>query len=85
MDNVPIVGSNITLAEGQDEYSTVRGRYDQHTPSIHAASGETYDSGPSITVAFKPTLEEALCLINGGHIYLRILGGGFPPVALWAE
>lgn len=85
MQFVPIEGANIKLAEGQDEYETIIGVFDPNTKSINAATGEEYDSGPSITVAFKPTLEESLRLLSGGTLYLRVLGGRFAPVALWVE
>ncbi|UPT53328.1 hypothetical protein [Synechococcus phage Ssp-JY38] len=50
----------------------------------------TRDSGtgielPSMVSCYRPTPEELTCLLNGGRIYLRILGNAHPPVALWAE
>lgn len=85
MDFIQMEGANVVLAEGQDEYTTLVGVFDANTQALHATSGEVYDSGPSITVALRPTPEELTCLLNGGTIYLRVSGGSFPPVALWAE
>jgi hypothetical protein len=85
MDFFPIEGANVVLAKTQDEYKEIVGFFNPHTPSINDATGQEYDSGPSITVAFKPTMKEALDLLNGKPLYLRVLGGGFPPVSLWVE
>jgi hypothetical protein len=85
MNTVDIQGWNVTLAEEQPEYSALRGLAQLHTRSIHDTSKEEYDSGPSITVAFKPEPEELVSLLNGGTVYLRVLGTRFPPVALWVE
>ena len=85
MNHHPIEGANLTLAKDQAEYATIAGYANAHTRSLNAATGEEYDSGPSITVAFKPTMEEIMCMLNGGTVYLRVHGTRFPPVSLWAE
>jgi hypothetical protein len=40
---------------------------------------------PCIVSAFKPTDEEIDTLVNGGTIYLHVLGTGMPPVRLSTE
>lgn len=78
-------GWNVELAKEQPEYAALRAIFSMDTRSLHNASGEEYNSGPSFTVAFKPTPEELVQLLNGGVIYMRQHGTQFRPVALWTE
>jgi len=39
---------------------------------------------PCMTSAWEPTPAELAALNNGGKVYLRVLGTGHPPVAVYA-
>lgn len=39
-------------------------------------------STPAMLTAWQPTLEDLAVLLNGGCIYLRVLGSAHPPVML---
>lgn len=39
---------------------------------------------PCMTSCWEPTPAELVALNNGGKVYLRILGAGHPPVAVYA-
>jgi hypothetical protein len=49
---------------------------------VDGATGERCNA---MTTAWEPTPQELKHLIAGGKVYLRVLGTGHPPVALWAE
>lgn len=40
---------------------------------------------PAMVTAWEPTPDEIRAIINGGTIYLRVLGSQHPPVMIWAE
>ena len=39
---------------------------------------------PSMVSAWLPTPEEIAAIVAGAPVYLRVLGQGHPPVAVWA-
>lgn len=39
----------------------------------------------ALVSAWRPSPEEMTCLLNGGKVYLRIMGAVHPPVMVWAE
>jgi hypothetical protein len=75
---VEIAGANLTLAEGQDEYETIKVRkgvsYVQH--------GSLLVPQESMTLELKPEPEELERLNAGGSLFLNILGTSWPPVGL---
>jgi hypothetical protein len=73
-----IQGANLTLAEGQDEYETIKVRRDI-TEVWH---GDTPHPVPCMVAEIKPSPEDLERLANGGSLYLQILGQSWPPVAI---
>jgi hypothetical protein len=84
MKNEPIVGGR-PVAEGQDEFHNLSVRFEPDKEFQFAdGSGRTY-TAPYMTTRWKPSPEELTCLLNGGSLYLGILGNRYPPMMLWAE
>jgi hypothetical protein len=76
-----IEGFTRELAKDQPEYARLPIK-DERVDIIvdgqlHAVNG--------MTSAWEPTPQELKLLNAGGKVYLRVLGNGHPPVAIWAE
>lgn len=78
MKFVVIAGANLTLAEGQDEYETIKVRKGY----TMLANGDLLVPVPSMVAEIKPEPADLERLNAGGSLYLEILGASWPPVGL---
>ncbi len=77
---VIIPGSNVVLAEEQEEYATLHGKREM----IPLQEGSKV-MVPSTAVAFQLEVAEIKMLLEGGTLIYRVLGHEFAPMALWVE
>ena len=82
MNVFEIPGTNMTLAEGQDEYLNLPIRAEHVNVITNDGSVEAV---PCMTSAWKPDRTDLAILLNGGHIELTVLGHKHPPVMLNVE
>ena len=79
MKFVVIEGANLTLAEGQSEYDTIKVR--RTTTVLEYPDGSKREV-PCMTLELKPEAHEIADLMGGGSLFLNILGMSWPPVSL---
>lgn len=77
MKFVEIAGANLTLAENQDEYETIKVRRALQLMSFPDGSSLMV---PGMTLELKPSLEDIATLREGGSIFVNILGTSWPPI-----
>lgn len=78
MKFVEIAGANLTLAESQDEYETIRVR----KGTCHVPHGSLLVPMPNLVCELKPTPEEIQQLVEGGSLFVNILGESWPPIGI---
>jgi len=76
MEAVDFEGTNITLGKPDD-------MTDEQCNSIKAQKGVDSQGFPFFAVAFKPDAEDLKNLNEGRPIFLKVIGQGFPPVAVY--
>lgn len=79
MRYVAIIGANVTLAESQPEYDTIRVR--AGTTVITDGKGGQHEV-PCMTLELKPEQADLNRLLDGGSLYLTILGNAWPPCSV---
>lgn len=84
MQAMLIEGATRLLGENQDEFHGLPIRDKIETFAYGDGSGRKF-SANGMTSQWKPSPEELTCLLNGGSVYLRILGTEHPGVMLWAD
>lgn len=77
MKFVEIAGANLTLAEGQDEYETIKVR---RALQLAPLADGTERMVPGMTLELKPSPEDIQTLREGGSIFVNILGTMWPPI-----
>lgn len=75
---VDIAGSNVTLAEAQDEYETIRVRKGVH----YVQHGSLLVPQPNMVAEVKLEPEDLERLNAGGSLFINILGNGWPPIGI---
>lgn len=73
-----IAGANLTLAEQQDEYETIRVRKGVY----YVPHGALLVPQPNLVGCMKCDPEDLERLNNGGPLYINILGTGWPPIGI---
>lgn len=79
MKFVEIAGANLTLAEDQDEYETIKVR--RAAQALHYPDGSVA-MVPGLTVELKPSPEDIQTLREGGSLFVNILGNQRPPISV---
>ena len=79
MKVITIPGANFTIAEEQDEYTTLPVKVG--SVDVELQDG-VYEAIPTLTSAWRPTVDELLLLYRGGYVELCVLGAKHPPVML---
>lgn len=78
MKFLEIAGANVTLAEDQEEYETIKVR----GYNMLIQHGNLAVPMPAMTAEIKPDAEDLKRLNEGGSLFLTCLGVGWPPVSL---
>lgn len=75
---VQIAGADLTLAEKQPEYDTIKVRRDV----TYVQHGSLLVPQDCLTAEIKPEAEDLERLLSGGSLFLRMLGRSWPPALL---
>ena len=73
-----IAGANLTLAEKQDEYETIRVRKGVH----YVPHGSLLVPQANLVCELKPEPHELEVLNAGGSLFVNILGESWPPIGI---
>ena len=76
MKGTDFEGSTFNLVKPED-------MTEEQCYSMPATSGTTSDGYPYILVAFKPSPEDIKAMLDGGSVFMRVLGQQFAPVSLF--
>lgn len=78
MKFVEIAGANLTLAESQDEYETIKVR----KGVTYIQMGRLLVPRPNMVLELKPEDYDLERLNAGGSLFLNVLGERWPPVGI---
>lgn len=78
-----IEGCTRVMGANQAEFHGLAIRDEVQTFDFGDGSGRKFEAN-SMTSRWRPTPEELTCLLNGGFVYLRVLGSTHPGVMVWA-